>query len=457
MKMLWIVLRRELQEGATNFTLFCALAALTLFIPLSAYVQAHRYQQLLEDRTSRQVLRPSEMHEQVTVISRPVPPLFSIFNGLYGRLPDEVTLALGSVSAAPSIEDLRPLDALSPTPDLSTIIGLIVTLMAVLLTHDAVVGERQRGTLRLILSAPIARRMVLTAKLVGALLLTGVVLLYGVALYVILVTILGGGVFELSAQRLLELTLITTIAFLSAGVFTTLGIAISTLVRTASAALTLSLAAWVAAIVIWPSLAPLLAASLRPVSPNQVFRRELLTREQEVTRGELSEHREMAAALRAQNADVETGWNAYLEIKRRWNARRRERIERVIHDRERHVEQQQRMTLGLLSISPYGAFQTALGDLCGTGPEDYRMFLEAVRRYDAESFIPQSFAAFARDKPWIQAPDHGEPFRPPPFSAPARSMKERVRAIRWPVSLLLMEWGFLVALAYLRFDRYDVR
>jgi ABC-type transport system involved in multi-copper enzyme maturation permease subunit len=448
-------LRRELQEGATSFTFLCALAFLTGLLPIGAFVQAQHHQRLLKDRASRQVLRQAEARRDVIVISRPIPPLFPFFNGLYDRLPDEATLLPESVAASPSVEDLKPLDALFPKMDLGTILGVILTLMAVLLAHDAIVGEREHGTLRLIASAPVTRRTILLAKLMSAFLLAGIALLYGVTLSVALVAALSGGTFELSVSRLQELGVIVGIAGLVIGVFVALGLAISTIARTTSAALALSVALWVVMVIIWPSVAPLLAAALRPVPPNQVFRREMLAKERELIHGELLEHRRMAAELRAQDADVETAWTVYGDVKRRWSARRRAEMGPLIENRRHRVRRQQQAALRLLAISPYGAFVVALGDVCGTGPRDHWLFLDAVQRYVEEQWTSARWAALARERPWKPEPYSSTSW--PPFSAPVRSLKERVRAIGWPVAVLVIEWGGLIGVAFLRFDRSDIR
>ena len=63
--------------------------------------------------------------------------------------------------------------------DWAFIIGLVASLMALLLTYDAVSGERQRGTLRLLMANPIPRDVVLLGKFLAALLSVGIPLLCG--------------------------------------------------------------------------------------------------------------------------------------------------------------------------------------------------------------------------------------------------------------------------------------
>lgn len=52
-------------------------------------------------------------------------------------------------------------------PSLVTLASLFVPLVALVLSHDAIVGERERNTLGLLLSLPVSRGQVVLAKLVG--------------------------------------------------------------------------------------------------------------------------------------------------------------------------------------------------------------------------------------------------------------------------------------------------
>ena len=52
-------------------------------------------------------------------------------------------------------------------PSLVTLASLLVPLVALVLSHDAIVGERERNTLGLLLSLPVGRFEVVAAKLIG--------------------------------------------------------------------------------------------------------------------------------------------------------------------------------------------------------------------------------------------------------------------------------------------------
>ncbi len=68
--------------------------------------------------------------------------------GLYGRAAEESAAAVTA-------------------PSLVTLATFLVPLVALILGHDAIVGERERNTLGLLMSLPVGRAEVLVAKFLG--------------------------------------------------------------------------------------------------------------------------------------------------------------------------------------------------------------------------------------------------------------------------------------------------
>lgn len=119
-------------------------------------------------------------------------------------------------------------------PSLVTLASLVVPLVALVLSHDAIVGERERNTLGLLLSLPVSRLEILLAKFLGraGALSTAVVLGLGGAM----------GVSESAAARallrLMAPTLLLGLAFLS------IGLLISVVARRQGTAASIVVVAW---------------------------------------------------------------------------------------------------------------------------------------------------------------------------------------------------------------------
>jgi ABC-type transport system involved in multi-copper enzyme maturation permease subunit len=451
------ILRRELKGILSSFIFLSSLVVLTVMVLLSAHIQARYHKSLIEDYARRQVIHQAENTEQAIVLTRPPPLLLPFFNGVFDSLPDEYRLRSDLVSADPLSGDLMPLDWLFPKIDLSFITGVLMTLMAILLPHNTIAGDRERGTLRLILAGPISRRTVLTAKLTSIILPMSVTLGYVVALYIVVVVAFSGGIIGLSAVSVSELAIYTLVAALVLIVFVALGIAASITVKHSSVALAVCASIWIGAVQIWPSLGPYIASSFKPVPGREAVQREIASKEKELIQAELVEQRKNAAELKAQNAGVEIAWQRYLELKRKWVERRNEEIGRMNDERERQIRDQQIFAKRLVLLSPYGAFKEVLGHLCGTGLESYDQFLASVERYGQQEFLPASFDLLSRQKPWLGESKPDDRIQLRLFQAPSPTLAERLAAALWPLSLLVIEMVFLIAVGMFRFERYDVR
>ena len=451
------ILRRELQETVTGFTLLSAIVALSILVPLSAYIQARYYRHVVGDYAVRQSIHQSENSAQSIVLIRPTPPLAPFFSGTYDILPDEFRLQNDSATANTPSGDITPLDWLFPKIDLSFIIGVLMTLLTILLAHSAITGDRERGTLKLILAGPVRRRTVLAAKLTGVILPTGAVLVYVILLYAIVAAGFSEGTIDLSGAILSALIIFMLVALIVLIITAALGIAVSASIKRSSISLFACASIWIVIILIWPTFGPYMASSSKPVAPPEAFQRDLISKEKELIQAEIAEHRKTAADLKAQQAGVEVAWQRYLELRRRWIERRNKEIGRLVGERKGQLRNQRAFARRISLLSPYVAFKEVLGSLCGTGLESYDEFLAAVELYKQQEFIPKGLDLRSRQKPWLNAANPEAPLQLPPLQAPSPTLSQRLTAAVWPLSILTAEMIILTMLGVFSFERYAVR
>lgn len=455
--MFWVLLRREILEGFGSHIFLLALTFLSLLVPLSAYSQARHYQQLVADFNLRRAMHEAENNDQAAVLTQSVSALLPFYNGNYESLPNEVILRSDSVSKLLTSDDLQPINAILPQTDLGLIVGVLLTLMAILLAHDAITGERGQGTLKLIVSLPVARRTIVLAKIAGVALIMTVSLVYTVLLYAAIVFWAVRGSMTVSASMIAGVVLLLLTAILVLIEIVVLGVAISAMVRHSSMALAISLAVWVGAILLWPNLSPYLAAAWQPVSPGEVHRRRVLDIEAEMIRGELAEHQKAAADLSQHHASAASAWQQYVAIKRAWDERRLEALNSVNAPRDRQFSQQQRLTRALICLSPYGGLTDIFGNLCATGLTDYEWFIASADRYYTEEFLPAVYNSMDKETPWKPGQSNAGLFKPRPFDMPAVSMRQRLTYAIWPLSLMVGETLLLIAICLVGIRWYDVR
>jgi ABC-type transport system involved in multi-copper enzyme maturation permease subunit len=433
------------------------MVALTILVPLSAYIQARYYQRVVEDYALRQSIHQTENSGQSIVLMRPLQPLLPLFNGAYNILPDEFRLRSDSSAINPPSGDLMPLDWLFPKIDLSFIIGVLMTLLTILLAHDSIAGDREQGALKLTLAGPVRRRTVLAAKMTGIILPATVILVYVILLYTTVVKVFSGGTVELSGANLSALAVFTLVAILVLIVIAALGVAISVSVRRASGSLFVCASIWIVITLIWPILGPYLASSLKLVSVPELALRDVASKEMELIQAELAEHRKTAADLKARQVEIEDAWRRYLELRRMWIERRDKEIGRLVKERKKLIHDQQAFARRISLFSPYVAFKEVLSSLCGTGLESHDEFLVAVERYRQQEFIPKGLDSLSRQKPWLNAADPEDRLQLHALHAPSPTLFGRLAAAAWPLSILIIEMIISMLWGAISFERYDVR
>ncbi|MCP4804300.1 MAG: ABC transporter permease subunit [Proteobacteria bacterium] len=119
-------------------------------------------------------------------------------------------------------------------PSLVTLNAFLVPLVALILGHDAIVGERERHTLGLLMSLPVARWEVLVAKFIGRVLALSVAVSVGFA---------AAAVWLDATQRPVILSLLAPSLLLGAA-FLSFGVLLSVASRKVATAASLAVVTW---------------------------------------------------------------------------------------------------------------------------------------------------------------------------------------------------------------------
>lgn len=267
--------------------------------------------------------------------------------------------------------------------DWSFAIGVLGTFLAVVLSFNAISGEKEEGTLRLILSNSVSRSTVLAAKLLAIAAATFFPLVVGVILSMSAMTVLSGTVF--SAEELLRMMMTLCCGFLLLLVFVSMGLFISAAVNRSVSSLVLLLLVWVLSVVIIPSLGRLLAENIKSIIPAaEVERRtgELLGEALEEYSGRDISHapREVLPV-----DESEFLWDEMMDGVEG-------RMQEILDDNLRRKFSQARAMDRITSISPVFLFRKAAGDFAGAGLLEDEHFVRDLNNHR------ESFLEFLRDR-----------------------------------------------------------
>ncbi len=265
-------------------------------------------------------------------------------------------------------------DELEDVPLLSTfipidwvfIVGVLLSLAALLFTHDAIVGEKESGTLKLVMANSLPRHTLLWGKFLGAMMVLTGVLLLGLTLNLLIVLILAD--LSLNVVHAVRITIMVLISVVYLVGCTSLGLLISVHGSSRQSSLTTVLFVWVSMVLLWPqmgkAIAELFYEDIQEVNIYGPLREEAaeLVRKEAVEKGHLRDPiflKELSSLLRSERAHHQEIENSLL----------RQRIQQV------------NLAQNIVRLSPMGPYQYAMEAIAGTGLVRYRYFIDQVRSY----------------------------------------------------------------------------
>ena len=258
--MLITLIRRELLDNLTTFRFAAAVVIMLLLVIANTAVLIADYERRLADYNTALKTHAQQLQERKTysasrlTVDRPPNPL-SIFNvGFDKQLGNRVEIYYGFV---PTLWDAgqhgshNPIMDIFASIDIVFIFEVVLSLLALIFAYDAVAGEHERGTLRLVLTQSVRRGHILLAKYISAMLCLLVPLLMTLILAVIMLTTATS--IALTADDFLRIGGIIFASLLYLSVFYLIGLLISAATRRTSTALMLSIFVWGVLVIVYPN------------------------------------------------------------------------------------------------------------------------------------------------------------------------------------------------------------
>ncbi|MHC4324227.1 MAG: ABC transporter permease [Planctomycetota bacterium] len=495
----------------TIVTLLCLV-----LIPLGMYVNRkdyeHRlasYQRELQTYTQRYSTPPPPLTGGEEAQGFRPPSVLSIFaSGLDPFMPDKVfTSQSGLFRTVKEAGIDNPQSLLFGKADFLFNVMFIISLAALIFTFNSISGEREKGTLRLMIAHAIPRSRILLSKIVGKYIVLLVPFMVSVLIaLLILETSPDVSIGSPEVWPVLLVILVATGLFIFGMV--SLGICISTFTSHSMGSIVLLFFVWAMFILGVPRMSPMIAESIYPVESGSVFsfrkrmvrddiekefehvkketidpkRRKELDILQEM---EMKASKELDARVRAQgrepsladfkgDADFQKQSKELRKKRREIEARYEPDIEHLFNECQRRIaselnriEQDYRnrrniqfsIAMNLARISPVSCYAYIVSGLSGTGvtePDNFvsnaRMFQEDINQI----FYDKVFYMFGRQK----LTEGFNVFDPLSFTDMRYRYLNLTEALQvhWPDILLLCLFNALFcAVALMRFNRYDVR
>lgn len=373
-----------------------------------------------------------------------------------------------------------PIYALFRMADFAFVVQIVLSLLAILFTYDAISGERESGTLKLIFANRVPRATYLLAKCAGSWLGLVIPVLIPILLALLLVVAFG---LPLSVQHGLKLAALIGLSLLYFTLFIVLGVLISTLTRRSDVSFLVALVVWVAFVLIIPRGGMMAAGQFIQVprvaeieGRRDGFAKDQWKKHYDDMEKRWEEDRRAAEATGLDPNSDEAVW----ERMQREDARYKEverRIARyetqLLDDLRRKKELQQRLGFALSRLSPASAYQLAAMNLAGTDVGLKARYEDAMSAYRADwsRFVEKKQAETGEQGGMVTVEVSSETgikigtgtdaqidiSDMPRLVPPARNLAEAAAPLLPDLGILSI--GTLLAFmgAFVAFFRYDVR
>ncbi len=454
--MFWHITRREVLDNFRSLRLLLTFLLVILVMGMSGLVFVGNYERLVSDYSQNRNENLNELRERT---KKPA-PLYQVtsYNAqkIY-KVPIPLQfLAEGHEEDLPNMFYVKAFRITGPqsrsrgnfmlwrfsTLDWTFVIGIIMSFAALILTYDGVSGERESGTLRLMLSCQISRATILFGKYIGAMISLAFSLVTGILLNLIIVN--SSPFVSLGGVDWSKIAIVTGLSFVYISIFAFLGLLISSLARNSATSLIALLLVWAILVILIPSSGGLLASRLVEI-PDQ--------------------GRMYAQAMRAvwdaaishpdRSGSPSFNWSPGESLPRAiamsnaWG--------KVFYGYISQLIRQVKLARKITRVSPKAIYEYACEGVAGTGLSHFESFFGQVRRYQEDLlwFVQTEAKKGDDDKNLSELKVDFDAV--PKFEDKPLPILETLGEMQLDVLLLFLFNVILFMGAYLSFLRYDVR
>ncbi|MDE0681957.1 MAG: ABC transporter permease subunit [Candidatus Poribacteria bacterium] len=489
--MIWHIAKREILDNLTRFRFALTLILVMVLMVMNAVIfVSSRYPRRLAEysedthKAVESLKKKSRNLGELAVkgpgdLYKSVSPLTFIATGEDANLPKRVE---GAYSGGSSIgmttpdfsfsyswspnwwlqypQDIsRKNDSLPNFTELdwTFIIGLVMSFMAILFTYDAISGERETGTLSLLMANSVSRATVLFGKFSGAFLTILIPLFIGVLLNLMVVN--ASRLVSFSGGEWVRVAIIFVTSAVYISIFLWLGLFISSQFSNSSSSLLTLLLIWIVFVVLIPNTMGVLASGFKQVPSSS-----------EISRIKKAKEGEIDTRYKEEDKLYRTGSPSdtppKIEVLRMWADYLNEHADAKSNINDEHLNKQfaqVAFTQQITRLSPAAVYKYALESLTGTGFVRHKRFVQHARRYR------QQFVNFIRSEDGgdkesyhVYLVKEGLSQKPVAFSSIPKFSEKLTLGITFKsalldLTLLILLSLLLFMLAVLAFLRSDVK
>ena len=493
--MIWKTAKKEFLLNLMTFKFavgtILSMVLMAVFVPILAKAYQERLKVYNENVAyNESELRKVVVYKNITpTIYRP-PSVLAVFSeGLTKQLGNSATIEYDKVPEITGAAANHYLSIFSVF-DASLIFKIVIGVLALLLAYDAISGEREQGTLRLMLSNTAARYQVLLGKLLAGLLV--LVVAVAIAFVLGLVILLCLPMVDLTGSDWIRIGFMFFASLVFIVTMYNLGLLFSCLARRSAVSLVLGLFLWIIFAVVIPNGSVYLATQIRPIEPQDKINEQIAALQREAQREsdrEWEKSRQSIMSGHSERSDtpgvggfghgyVRSGSEAFIHNETLENGiavpiriKYANRYAEVEYSYLRGLIEQTRLANNISRASPVCLYENVMSALAGTDMAGIQHFTDAVKlfRNDITEYMRSRTNNFSSPIFWtpctpeeIKTRPTGDTAAPlelsdlPRFSYRA-DLAGALRRIAPDLAFLLLGNILFFAVAFAAFIGYDVR
>jgi len=468
--MLRDIIKKEILDNITSPKFVFTFLLCTVLILLSVYTGVTNYGAEQKEYTAAVALNKKNLESQPNYsslagigirINKPPQVLGTVVTGV-----EEAVGRVAPINIAqdPNLVDSKfssnPVFAVFGALDLMFIVKIVLSLFAILFTYDAIVGEKEKGTLKLALSNDVPRDRLILGKAIGGYVSLLIPLLIPLVLSLLVLVIAPN--IALNAGDWARLLLIFLMFFLYLSVFFSLGLFVSARTSRSSTSFLVLLFIWVVIVMVIPKVSVLTAAQIKPIpsvheitAKKDAFLQQIQAEGQKTAREQIMK---IATEAGKDQAAAQERIKKYIE---EYQQELTDKIDAnnaaIERDYQLRKSAQQNLAVNLSRVSPASALTFGSMTMARTGIDEYDGFLASLRAYKpiytkwVNSKMGQSINFQTGEMSKINIDDM------PQHKFQEENLgKSLFRTLPDFALMIVMIIGFFVG-AYVSFLRYDVR
>ncbi|HID95353.1 MAG TPA: DUF3526 domain-containing protein, partial [Candidatus Latescibacteria bacterium] len=389
--MLWTLVRKEFLEHVLGLrfitsAVLCVVLVLTSVIVLKGDFTAKKRDfnanQLAYKREAENRRNYMQLEQNGVKVDRPLQRLSIFFCGL-DRNPNRTAQVSALFTPVFHGEmDINPVVPLFPVVDLLFVVAIVMSLLALVFSYDAISGEKEQGTLKLLLSYNVPRDKVILAKWLGGYISLVVPLITSVLIACVIIVFSKSVDFRPADWAAFALAFLASLIYIAA--MFSIGLFVSSRCARSSTSISILLFIWVIFVLVVPNVSPYIADQVKPIPPVSKLENEIRQKVSNLIGVFFNEWNQYQREHQAELRKPE-GW----KTAQKWIEKRYQKLkedmnlvgEKAMKDYERKLRNQIAVAQNISRISPTASYTYAATDLAGTGVENEWRLLDALRRY----------------------------------------------------------------------------